>query len=73
VKVKFLVPIGIALSVSAFAQSNPQSTVVVESTNPTPIFRVIVVSRTFKRSIMTSQRKLKAGLRGHGLDAIGEW
>jgi outer membrane protein OmpA-like peptidoglycan-associated protein len=46
VKVKFLVPIGIALSVSAFAQSNPQSTVVVESTNPTPIFRVIVVSRT---------------------------
>ncbi len=44
-KVKFLVPIGIALSVSAFAQSNRQSTVVVEPMSSTPIFRVTVVSR----------------------------
>ncbi len=44
-KFKFLVPIGIALSVSAFAQSNRPTTIAVESTSPTPIFRVTVVSR----------------------------
>ena len=44
-KVKFLVPIGIALSVSAFAQSNRPTTIAVEPTSPTPIFRVTVVSR----------------------------
>ena len=37
---------GIALSVSAFAQTNSQSTVVVEPLSPTPIFRVTVVSRS---------------------------
>jgi len=45
VKAKFLVPIGIALSVSAFAQSNRPTTIAVEPTSPTPIFRVTVVSR----------------------------
>ena len=40
-KAKFLVAIGVALSVSAFAQSNRQ-TIAVE---PTPTFRVTVVSR----------------------------
>ena len=44
-KAKFLVPIGIALSVSAFAQSNRPTTIAVEPTSPTPIFRVTVVSR----------------------------
>ncbi len=44
-KFKFLVPIGIALSVSAFAQSNRPTTIAVEPTSPTPIFRVTVVSR----------------------------
>src|SRR5208282_499595 len=45
VKAKFLVPIGIALSVSAFSQSNGPTTRAVEPTSPTPIFRVTVVSR----------------------------
>ena len=44
-KAKFLIPIGIALSVSAFAQSNRPTTIVVEPMSPTPIFRVTVVSR----------------------------
>ncbi len=44
-KVKFIVPIGIALSVSAFAQSNRPTTIAVDPTSPTPIFRVTVVSR----------------------------
>jgi outer membrane protein OmpA-like peptidoglycan-associated protein len=42
---KFLLTVGIALSVSAFAQTNRQVTVVVEPISPTPIFRVNVVSR----------------------------
>jgi outer membrane protein OmpA-like peptidoglycan-associated protein len=46
VKAKFLVPIGIALSVSAFAQSNRPTTIAVEPMSPTPIFRVTVVSRS---------------------------
>ena len=37
---------GIALSVSAFAQTNSQTTVVIEPLSPTPIFRVHVVSRS---------------------------
>ncbi len=37
---------GIALSVSAFAQTNSQTTVVIEPLSPTPIFRVNVVSRS---------------------------
>ena len=42
---KLLLTVGIALSVSAFAQTNRQVTVVVEPISPTPIFRVNVVSR----------------------------
>jgi outer membrane protein OmpA-like peptidoglycan-associated protein len=45
VKTKLLLA-GIALSVSAFAQTNSQSTVVIEPLSPTPIFRVTVVSRS---------------------------
>ena len=37
---------GIALSVSAFAQTNSQPTEVIEPLSPTPIFRVNVVSRS---------------------------
>ena len=37
---------GIALSVSAFAQTNSQTTLVIEPLSPTPIFRVNVVSRS---------------------------
>ncbi len=44
-KTKLLLTIGIALSVSAFAQTNRQTTTVVEPMSPTPIFRVNVVSR----------------------------
>ena len=42
---KILLTVGIALSVSAFAQTNRQTTLVVEPMSPTPIFRVNVVSR----------------------------
>ncbi len=42
---KILLTVGIALSVSAFAQTNRQTTMVVEPMSPTPIFRVNVVSR----------------------------
>ena len=42
---KILLTVGIALSVSAFAQTNRQTTMVVETVSPTPIFRVNVVSR----------------------------
>jgi len=45
-KTKFLLTVGIALSVSAFAQTNRQTTLVVEPLSPTPIFRVNVVSRS---------------------------
>ena len=43
---KILLTVGIALSVSAFAQTNRQTTTVVETVSPTPIFRVHVVSRS---------------------------
>jgi outer membrane protein OmpA-like peptidoglycan-associated protein len=45
VKTKLLLA-GIALSVSAFAQTSSQTTVVIEPLSPTPIFRVNVVSRS---------------------------
>jgi len=44
-KTKLLLTVGIALSVSAFAQTNRQVTVAVEPMSQTPIFRVNVVSR----------------------------
>jgi outer membrane protein OmpA-like peptidoglycan-associated protein len=43
---KLLSVAGIALSVSAFAQANPQTTVAVEPMAQAPTFRVVVVSRT---------------------------
>jgi outer membrane protein OmpA-like peptidoglycan-associated protein len=46
VNTKILLTVGIALSVSAFAQTNSQTTVVVQPLSPTPIFRVNVVSRS---------------------------
>jgi outer membrane protein OmpA-like peptidoglycan-associated protein len=45
-KNKFLLAAGIVFSLSAFAQTNSQSTLVVEPMSQTPIFRVTVVSRT---------------------------
>ncbi|MGA2236582.1 MAG: OmpA family protein [Terriglobales bacterium] len=45
-KTKLFLTVGIALSVSAFAQTNRQTTIVVEPMSPTPIFRVNVVSRS---------------------------
>ncbi len=44
-KTKILLAIGITLSLSAFAQTNSQSTMVVEPMEHTPTFRVTVVSR----------------------------
>ena len=43
---KILLTVGIALSVSAFAQTNRQTTTIVETVSPTPTFRVNVVSRS---------------------------
>src|ERR1035437_2195028 len=43
-----LFTMGSVLSLSAFAQANPQATVVVESVGPTYSYRVVVVSRTFE-------------------------
>jgi outer membrane protein OmpA-like peptidoglycan-associated protein len=45
-KSKLLLAAGITLGLSAFAQTNSQSTVVVESNGPMPVFRVSVVSRS---------------------------
>ena len=41
-----LFAIGSALSLSAFAQSNPQTTTVIETVGPTSTYRVVVISRT---------------------------
>ena len=45
-KTQFLLAIGITLSLSAFAQTNHQTTLIVEPISPTPVFRVNVVSRS---------------------------
>ncbi len=45
-KMKLLFAAGIALSVSALVQANPQTTVAVEPMAQAPTFRVVVVSRT---------------------------
>jgi hypothetical protein len=45
VKIKLLFAVATALSLSAFAQTNSQTTMAVEPMSPTPIFRVTVVSR----------------------------
>ena len=45
-KAKFFLAVGITLSLSAFAQTNRQTSISVESMSPTPIFRVNVVSRS---------------------------
>ena len=44
-KTRVLLALGITLSLSAFAQTNSQSTMVVEPMEHTPTFRVTVVSR----------------------------
>jgi len=46
VKIKLLFAVAIALSLSAAAQTNSQTTLAVEPMSPTPIFRVTVVSRS---------------------------
>jgi outer membrane protein OmpA-like peptidoglycan-associated protein len=46
VKRIFLLAIGSALSLSAFAQANPQATVVVEPSGSGSTYRVVVISRT---------------------------
>jgi len=45
-KMKLLLVTGVALSLSALAQTNPQATVAVEPMAQTPTFRVVVTSRT---------------------------
>jgi outer membrane protein OmpA-like peptidoglycan-associated protein len=45
-KTKLLLAVGIALSLSALAQTNPQTTPRVEPMAQTPMFRVVVTSRT---------------------------
>src|SRR6202162_3345320 len=47
-KTRVLLALGITLSLSAFAQTNSQSTMVVEPMEHTPTFRVTVVSRTVR-------------------------
>ena len=47
-KTKLLLTIGISLTVSAFAQTNSQNTLLVESMSQTPTFRVTVVSRSVR-------------------------
>jgi outer membrane protein OmpA-like peptidoglycan-associated protein len=46
VKTKLLLAAGITLSLSAFAQTNSQTAIVVEPLSPTPVFRVNVISRS---------------------------
>jgi outer membrane protein OmpA-like peptidoglycan-associated protein len=48
VKTKLLLVAGITLGLSAFAQTNSQSTVVIEPMTHTPTFRVTVVSRSIQ-------------------------
>src|SRR5208283_6134005 len=48
VKAKLFLTVGITLTLSAFAQTNRQTTLVVEPISPTPIFRVNVVSRSVR-------------------------
>jgi outer membrane protein OmpA-like peptidoglycan-associated protein len=45
-KIKLMLAVGIALSLSALAQTNPQTTVAIEPMAQTPTFRVVVTSRT---------------------------
>jgi len=45
-KLKLLLTVGITLTLSAFAQTNPGTSTVVEPMNTTPTFRVNVVSRS---------------------------
>jgi hypothetical protein len=45
-KMKLLLAVGLALSMSARAQTNPQAAVAVERMAQTPTFRVVVISRT---------------------------
>ena len=45
-KTRLLLAVGITLSLSAFAQTNPQTTLTVEPMSPMPTFRVTVVSRS---------------------------
>jgi outer membrane protein OmpA-like peptidoglycan-associated protein len=46
VRIKLLLAVGIVLSLSALAQTSPQTTVAVEPMAQTPTFRVVVTSRT---------------------------
>ncbi len=45
-KTQFLLAVGLTLSLSAFAQTNSQTSGDVEHMNPTPTFRVAVISRS---------------------------
>jgi hypothetical protein len=45
-KTQFLLAVGLTLSLSAFAQTNSQTTSAVEPLSPTPILRVTVISRS---------------------------
>ena len=45
-KTKLFLAAGITLSLSAFAQTNSQTAIVVEPLSPTPVFRVNVISRS---------------------------
>jgi outer membrane protein OmpA-like peptidoglycan-associated protein len=47
-KTRLLLAAGIILGLSAFAQTNSQTTLIVEPMSPTPTFRVSVVSRSVK-------------------------
>ena len=73
-KTKLLFAAVIALSLPAVAQNDPQRTPIVERMNSTPMFRVIVISRSVQ-AVNYEHRSgsFEAGLRGHGPDALRKW
>ena len=71
---KLLLAVGITLSLTAFAQTNSQTTGDVEPISTTPTFRVNVISRSVQ-AVNYKHRSgcFEAGFRRHGPDAFGEW
>jgi hypothetical protein len=69
-KSKFLFAVGITLSMSAFAQTNSQKTMVVEPMAHTPTFRVTVVSRSVQ-AVNYKHRSGSTKLDFAGTDLMG--
>ena len=69
----FLTVAVIALSLSAVAQTNSQTTMTGATMASIPMFRVNVISRRLSGQLSASQRSYEAGFCGHGPDAFSEW